>query len=1833
MDTATDQIENSLTSLMKAKFGVTRSSSVKLTEKDTLYTIFRKLADNIYKNGTWTQEDEIQAVDTLIRNRNNFSIDTENIIWTDRKGVNWQANISITPIDGQDKLTLGNRIDGKIAYKTLVDCVSLENKEEQTKKTYVILDPENKSGTKHAKFYYFGSGTKEQLNYFAIGNMNRAIGYDKLQRDILKEFESQKDSLPFKKEDLEGFLRKLSSSEYSGKANEPMFKKDFIGELTDSYLNTLPRDESMRYLGQPYLAEEMVKNGEVDDHNREWVEKQLATNWGNLTSDPDSKMKVNLDEAPYILQTGNFKRYIHHTQIISHRKNNKIIDFVQKYVENTYDLILQVEYEKDIEKQTRASAWQTKKNINIETQKIMESTPLKKYFKFIELDNDVDLNLFGQFEQEMERIHEVLPETGNKSLELRLRKLGNYRALGMYVPTNNTIAIDFRDYGDDIGGVGIQSFIHEYAHALDYSLGNGRLLSMSDDFRSIVMKYRENLNLKGQNSYVAKKGGYYTTPTEVFARAFELYVSEAGFKSALLKPEKVYKTRLEYSLFDNKMLEEVSQYFDQIFPGLKAKINEFMKNSNKMAITEPTKSISSEGKQYKKTRNHEERKKLYNNAANKNIVDVAQSLGMVLKGRSSELYWEEHDSFKFNQKQNYFYWNSQRIGGGPIQLVRLIEKCTVAEAVDYLQNLDVSVFDASKIPPKKPFEYYMKESTDLSLAKDYLVNERKLSIDTVNFFISKGLIAQSTFKDKESGKEEAVIVFKHKDQKGKIKGVALQGIVEDFELHDRGRLKKTFGDGFTGMSIKIGNPPSMKDATDEKPLKIIAFEAPIDLMSYYELHKESIGDAVLVSMNGLRKGTISKLLANSIAPDITEEMKENYLDVLNKHYKPTNKVQITLAVDNDAYNEKTGVKAGQDFVDHFNVKVFPVTTHIPALAPNQTKNDWNEQLKLVKAERENNQTPKRTRIEIAQKKLKRLEEEFENKVDDLFQHSKQTNGQPMNDKRNGGSFLNQQNKKEDAVFNKLHEIEEQKERIEKLEYQEELRSSGQNKQGGLIMSVENIPRIKAEIEKAEQGASTYSSATIRKYKKKLGELEQIKEKAELAEKNLSKEAKALIESGSISQWKKQPTIYFVKGLKKVALEINSQGFFKESQKYKAQNEEDKKRIQELLGGAQAMSNVKNIKVQESAETKHIKDIETKNKNSQQVSEPFDEENLKSLLDGSSIPEDKINDEKDVTDTKSNKVTEEVSTLLETFKEDTDSILLLAAKKPDQYLTKAEIEKMLDDHMLKVEEAIKIYTTKFEDIKEPTQQETEQISKGIKDTIQSILEEFKHNLQKYILDKKNHTVSVVTEKVDDIRTDIRNAINKRILIVNELVKKFAEKVDKKFTIESKISKEELENNKTEQRKEEINSTDTPPLKDLLSAKEQRREQLIDARNRIIASKDFLRSNKLSGEKLSPVQKVKIYDQKINVLDIEIEALKNKEVTKNVPINKENSAPEKNAETTKKAEKTQAQGNNDHLKTLISKNDNPGITQYLNEKAKGLMKEKSFKKYLDSASKFSKFSRSNIQLLMEQNPNATQVASINKWKELGFELKNKPQEMYVRTTFPTIKKDENGEPILDRNGEVVKENREKLVPVFDVNEVVGDKKNLNKISDMTQNIASPRTFTKVFKTLAELTSAKVVLEPLPDSINSRYDSTEDKISIRPGLGEEATIKELIYVISTKNDSFNNENSKKEKFEADAVAYIIGSHLGMEVDSFTFDYLNDPEIKIEEFIVSLEKITEQANELVSKIDHRLEQSIAKNNPKNKFEERLFKANTASEEPKKIAVKQESVDNPKVSSPSLSR
>ena len=48
------------------------------------------------------------------------------------------------------------------------------------------------------------------------------------------------------------------------------------------------------------------------------------------------------------------------------------------------------------------------------------------------------------------------------------------------------------------------------------------------------------------------------------------------------------------------------------------------------------------------------------------------------------------------------------------------------------------------------------------------------------------------------------------------------------------------------------------------------------------------------------------------------------------------------------------------------------------------------------------------RIKQAKGKLERLEREFSEAVEGVFAHQRLTNGQPMNDKRNGQAWFNRQ---------------------------------------------------------------------------------------------------------------------------------------------------------------------------------------------------------------------------------------------------------------------------------------------------------------------------------------------------------------------------------------------------------------------------------------------------------------------------------------------------------------------------------------------------------------------------------------------------------------------------------------------------------------------------------------------------------------------------------------------------------------------------------------------------------------------------------------------------------
>lgn len=114
-------------------------------------------------------------------------------------------------------------------------------------------------------------------------------------------------------------------------------------------------------------------------------------------------------------------------------------------------------------------------------------------------------------------------------------------------------------------------------------------------------------------------------------------------------------------------------------------------------------------------------------------MDVAESLGITLVRQGQSYTWSEHDSFVLTPKKNAFIGTLAKLVVG-VLLVQVIKECTHAEALQYLQTVEAGAVETLKEPTPTNFHYYMKEHTQQNATIDYLLQERKLSRETIDFF-------------------------------------------------------------------------------------------------------------------------------------------------------------------------------------------------------------------------------------------------------------------------------------------------------------------------------------------------------------------------------------------------------------------------------------------------------------------------------------------------------------------------------------------------------------------------------------------------------------------------------------------------------------------------------------------------------------------------------------------------------------------------------------------------------------------------------------------------------------------------------------------------------------------------------------------------------------------------------------------------------------------------------------------------------------------------------------------------------------------------------------------
>ena len=150
-------------------------------------------------------------------------------------------------------------------------------------------------------------------------------------------------------------------------------------------------------------------------------------------------------------------------------------------------------------------------------------------------------------------------------------------------------------------------------------------------------------------------------------------------------------------------------------------------------------------------------------------------------------------------------------------------------------------------------------------------------------------------------------------------------------------------EAISGLNVSIGSPK-----------RLIVTEAPIDLMSYYELHKGELNDVRLVAMEGLKEGVLSHYVLEilqergDIPMDERDYTKSSELARTSRFLSVVAETStlfqdhkyddlITLAVDRD--------KAGTDFITKLREKKIPVIDARPPKREGQEKTDWNDTLR------------------------------------------------------------------------------------------------------------------------------------------------------------------------------------------------------------------------------------------------------------------------------------------------------------------------------------------------------------------------------------------------------------------------------------------------------------------------------------------------------------------------------------------------------------------------------------------------------------------------------------------------------------------------------------------------------------------------------------------------------------------------------------------------------------------------------------------------------------------------------------------------------------------------
>jgi hypothetical protein len=254
-----------------------------------------------------------------------------------------------------------------------------------------------------------------------------------------------------------------------------------------------------------------------------------------------------------------------------------------------------------------------------------------------------------------------------------------------------------------------------------------------------------------------------------------------------------------------------------------------------------------------------------------------------------------------------------------------------------------------------------------------------------------------------------------------------------------------------------------------------------------------------------------------------------------------------------------------------------------------------------------------------------------------------------------------------------------------------------------------------------------------------------------------------------------------------------------------------------------------------------------------------------------------------------------------------------------------------------------------------------------------------------------------------------------------------------------------------------------------------------------------------------------------------------------------------------------------------------------------KSEALLRYLDTMSKFHRYSFSNCLLIACQNPDATVVAGFHRWKQLGRWVRS--GEKGIGIFAPLISRRGGGDEATEEGSDSADSNVRKLrgfrvVHVFDVSQTEG--KELPKLGGIEGDPGE-----KLLR-IEEMIREKGIELSYEESLGGALGVSQGgKISVLSSLSLAETFSTLVHELA--HELLHRGDRRKEttrvirETEAEAVAYVVAKAVGLSLSTHSVDYIqlwNGDEAVL---MQSLELVRDVSSEVITALETPTREEVA--------------------------------------------